>query len=157
MPLRNTVRLPAVLAFAAVLLVGIGAKAQMSPIRHDPPAQSTPAIEPPAVTPTPAPASPPDQPLATSEATPSPAAALPSATSDAMPSASVPVPVYPVSGTSTPAYAVFLRAGPNTAAPVIGTLQPGMPLRVLASANYGWMQVASPVGTGWSYGSYLAP
>jgi len=142
MPLHNTVGLSAALVFVAVLLAGIGAKAQMSPIRHDPLPQGAAAGEPSAVTATPAPASAPAQ---------------PAATSGAAPSLSVAVPAYPVSGTSTPAHAVFLRAGPNTAAPVIGTLQPGMPLRVLASANYGWMQVASPVGTGWTYGSYLAP
>jgi uncharacterized protein YraI len=60
-------------------------------------------------------------------------------------------------GATTPIHAVSLRAGPNTGAPVIGTLQPGMPLRILATANYGWMQVESPVGSGWAYGSYLAP
>jgi uncharacterized protein YraI len=49
-----------------------------------------------------------------------------------------------------------MRAGPSTDNPVIGTLQPGMQLQILASANYGWMQVQSPVGTGWVYGSYLA-
>jgi uncharacterized protein YraI len=30
-------------------------------------------------------------------------------------------------------------------------------VRVLATANYGWMQVESPAGSGWTYGSYLAP
>jgi uncharacterized protein YraI len=35
-------------------------------------------------------------------------------------------------------------------------LRPGMPLQILASANYGWMQVQSSVGAGWVYGSYLA-
>jgi hypothetical protein len=58
-------------------------------------------------------------------------------------------------GIATPIDAVFLRAGPSTDAPVIGTLEPGMPLHVLASANSGWMQVSSPAGSGWAYGSYL--
>lgn len=58
-------------------------------------------------------------------------------------------------GPVTPVHAVFLRAGPSVAAPVIGTLQPGMPLQVLASGNYGWQQVNSPAGTGWIYRSYL--
>lgn len=60
-------------------------------------------------------------------------------------------------GTTTPVEAVFLRAGPSTGAPVIGTLQPGMPLHVMSGASGGWRQVNSPVGSGWAYGSYLAP
>jgi hypothetical protein len=39
---------------------------------------------------------------------------------------------------------------------VIGTLRPGMAVQVLGSAN-GWMQVETPAGSGWTYGSYLAP
>jgi uncharacterized protein YraI len=62
----------------------------------------------------------------------------------------------PAGGTTTPAQAVSMRAGPGTDNPVIGTLHPGMPLQILASANHGWTQVQSPVGTGWVYGSYLA-
>lgn len=62
----------------------------------------------------------------------------------------------PASGETTPAQAVSMRAGPNTGMPVIGTLRPGMSLQILATANHGWMQVQSPVGTGWVYGSYLA-
>ncbi|HEV2188787.1 MAG TPA: SH3 domain-containing protein [Stellaceae bacterium] len=58
-------------------------------------------------------------------------------------------------GPVTPVHAVFLRAGPSVGSPVIGTLQPGMPLQVLASANDGWMEVSSPAGTGWTYSSYL--
>ena len=57
----------------------------------------------------------------------------------------------------TPNHPVFLRAGPTVEAPVIGVLRPGMPLRVTASANYGWMRVRSAEGTGWAYGSYLSP
>jgi uncharacterized protein YraI len=53
--------------------------------------------------------------------------------------------------------AVSLRSGPSTNSPVIGTLRPGMTVQVLASANYGWMQVETPAGSGWTYGSYLAP
>lgn len=63
----------------------------------------------------------------------------------------------PVQGTTTPIQAVSLRSGPNTGSPVIGTLRPGMAVQVLASANYGWMQVETPAGSGWTYGSYLAP
>jgi len=59
--------------------------------------------------------------------------------------------------TATPVHAVFLRAGPSRGSPVIGLLRPGMPLHVLASGNYGWIQVSSPEGTGWTFGSYLAP
>lgn len=73
-----------------------------------------------------------------------------------LPRRAVDVPTYQGSGTTTPIHAVSMRAGPSTDNPVIGTLQPGMPLQILASANYGWMQVQSPVGTGWVYGSYLA-
>jgi hypothetical protein len=60
-------------------------------------------------------------------------------------------------GTTTPIQAVSLRSGPNTGSPVIGTLRPGMAVQVLASGNYGWMQVETPAGSGWTYGSYLAP
>ena len=63
----------------------------------------------------------------------------------------------PLQGTTTPIQAVSLRSGPNTGSPVIGTLRPGMVVKVLASANYGWMQVETPAGSGWTYGSYLAP
>jgi len=63
----------------------------------------------------------------------------------------------PIQGTTTPIQAVSLRSGPNTSSPVIGTLRPGMTVQVLASANYGWMQVETPAGSGWTYGSYLAP
>jgi hypothetical protein len=63
----------------------------------------------------------------------------------------------PIQGTTTPIQAVSLRSGPNTGSPVIGTLRPGMVVQVLASANYGWMQVETPAGSGWTYGSYLAP
>jgi uncharacterized protein YraI len=60
-------------------------------------------------------------------------------------------------GMTTPVQAVSLRSGPSTASPVIGTLRPGMPVRELASANYGWIQVETPAGSGWTFGSYLAP
>jgi uncharacterized protein YraI len=63
----------------------------------------------------------------------------------------------PVQGTTTPIQAVSLRSAPSTGSPVIGTLRPGMAVQVLASANYGWMQVETPAGSGWTYGSYLAP
>ena len=63
----------------------------------------------------------------------------------------------PIQGTTTPIQAVSLRSGPNTGSPVIGTLRPGMVVQVLASTNYGWMQVETPAGSGWTYGSYLAP
>lgn len=63
----------------------------------------------------------------------------------------------PIQGTTTPIRAVSLRSGPNTGSPVIGTLRPGMVVQVLASANYGWMQVETPAGSGWAYGSYFAP
>ena len=63
----------------------------------------------------------------------------------------------PIQGTTTPMQAVSLRSGPNTSSPVIGTLQPGMTVQVLASANHGWLQVETPAGSGWTWGSYLAP
>jgi len=63
----------------------------------------------------------------------------------------------PIQGTTTPIQAVSLRSGPSTGSPVIGTLQPGMAVQVIAGANYGWMQVETPAGSGWTYGSYLAP
>jgi hypothetical protein len=63
----------------------------------------------------------------------------------------------PIQGTTTPTHAVFLHAGPSGQAPVMGTLRPGEPLRLLASAPGGWMQVESSAGSGWAYGSYLAP
>jgi hypothetical protein len=63
----------------------------------------------------------------------------------------------PIQGTTTPIHAVFLHAGPSGQAPVMGTLRPGEPLRILASAPGGWMQVESSAGSGWAYGSYLAP
>jgi hypothetical protein len=61
------------------------------------------------------------------------------------------------SGTTTPTHAVFLHAGPSGETPVIRTLHPGEPLNLLASAPGGWMQVETPAGSGWAYGSYLAP
>jgi len=90
------------------------------------------------------------------EPAPSPAATpAPSVTSDAT------TPdqgnATPIQGTTTPIQAVSLRSGPNTGSPVIGTLRPGMAVRVLAMANYGWMQVETPAGSGWAYGSYFAP
>jgi uncharacterized protein YgiM (DUF1202 family) len=63
----------------------------------------------------------------------------------------------PLQGTTTVIQAVSLRSGPNTGSPVIGTLQPGMAVQVLASANHGWMQVETQAGSGWAYSSYLAP
>ena len=70
---------------------------------------------------------------------------------------SIPVNATPMQGMTTPVQAVSLRSGPSTASPVIGTLRPGMPVRELASANYGWIQVETPAGSGWTFGSYLAP
>jgi SH3 domain-containing protein len=63
----------------------------------------------------------------------------------------------PMEGTTTPTHAVFLHSAPMAGSPVIGTLQPGTSLRVLASASPGWIQVEAPAGTGWAWGSYLAP
>ncbi|HWD58030.1 MAG TPA: SH3 domain-containing protein [Stellaceae bacterium] len=63
----------------------------------------------------------------------------------------------PIQGNTTPIHTVSLRAGPSGGAPVIGTLHPGEPLRILASAPGGWMQVETSGGSGWAYGSYLAP
>jgi uncharacterized protein YraI len=92
---------------------------------------------------------------------PLPKAAQPSATTTTTMAPPAPTPAPPpqiiASGTTTPIQAVSLRASPDTSASIIGTLQPGMQLRVLATANYGWTQVESPVGSGWAYGSYLAP
>ena len=96
-------------------------------------------------------------PAQTPAATPAIPAAQPPLTAATGSTTPIQVTATPMQGATTPIHAVSLRAGPNTASPVIGTLQPGMPLRVLATANYGWMQVESPVGPGWAYGSYLAP
>jgi hypothetical protein len=63
----------------------------------------------------------------------------------------------PIQGNTTPIHAVSLHAGPSGGAAVIGTLHPGEPLRILASAPGGWMQVETSAGSGWAYGSYLAP
>jgi len=63
----------------------------------------------------------------------------------------------PIQGTTTPIQTVSLRSRPSTGSPVIGTLRPGIAVQVLASANYGWMQVETPASSGWTYGSYLAP
>jgi Bacterial SH3 domain len=63
----------------------------------------------------------------------------------------------PMQGTTTAIHAVFLHSAPMAGSPVIGTLRPGTTLHVLASANPGWIQVETPGGTGWAWGSYLAP
>jgi SH3 domain-containing protein len=106
---------------------------------------------------------------ATATTTETPPAPSPGATPAAVPAAQpaqtaepgettpIPVDATPMQGMTTPIQAVSLRSGPSTASPVIGTLHPGMALRVLASANYGWIQVETPTGSGWAYGSYLAP
>jgi hypothetical protein len=82
------------------------------------------------------------------------------AATPARPAASLPADQSPQSaglGTTTPIRAVSLRSGPNTGSPVIGTLRPGMSLRIIATGSYGWLQVESPVGSGWAYGpGYLA-
>lgn len=100
----------------------------------------------------------------TTETTPAQApAATPTASGDAAAALSgqgnvTPVPgATPVQGTTTPIQAVSLRSGPNTGSPVIGTLRPGMAVQVHATANYGWVQVETPAGSGWAYGSYFAP
>ena len=51
---------------------------------------------------------------------------------------------------------VSMRAGPGSESAVIGTLHPGETVEVLATANHGWMQLRTPAGEGWAYGSYLA-
>jgi hypothetical protein len=84
-------------------------------------------------------------------------AAQPAQTAETDTTKSIPVNATPMQGMTTPIQAVSLRSGPSTASPVIGTLRPGMPVRELASANYGWIQVETPAGSGWTYGSYLAP
>jgi hypothetical protein len=63
----------------------------------------------------------------------------------------------PMQGTTTPTHAVFLHGGPSGQTPVIRTLLPGESLRILATAPGGWMQVETSVGSGWAFGSYLAP
>ena len=93
--------------------------------------------------------------------TPGPATQPPQAvTVDTAPpvptTAALPPGAMPMQGTTTPISVVSLRAGPNTGAPVIGTLHPGEQLEVLATANHGWTEVRSSTGTGWAYGSYLA-
>jgi uncharacterized protein YraI len=92
---------------------------------------------------------------ATTETTTQTAPATASAATTAAVSAEQP-PQTAELGTTTPIHVVSLRAGPNSGAPVIGTLHPGDQLEILARANYGWTQVRSSAGTGWAYGSYLA-
>lgn len=95
------------------------------------------------------------------ETSPAAASALPTALSQptAAPGATTPTETAatPMEGTATPTHAVFLHSAPFAGSPVIGTLRPGTALRVLASANPGWVQVETPAGTGWAWGSYLAP
>jgi hypothetical protein len=95
------------------------------------------------------------KPVATPAATP--ATQPPQASVEAVTTTPIQGTATPIQGTTTPIQAVFLRSGPSTGSPVIGTLQPGMAVQVLASANYGWTQVETPAGSGWTYGSYLAP
>ncbi|HTZ36256.1 MAG TPA: SH3 domain-containing protein [Stellaceae bacterium] len=80
------------------------------------------------------------------------------ARSDAASATPMPTPApVPMQGTTTPIHPVSLRAGPTGSAPIIGTLRPGDQLEILGTANYGWTEVRSSAGTGWAYGSYLAP
>ena len=100
-------------------------------------------------------------PTPTTKPAPTPAGTLatqpPPAPADADTTAPIQGGVTPLQGTTTVIQAVSLRSGPNTGSPVIGTLQAGMAVQVLASANHGWMQVETQAGSGWTYGSYLAP
>jgi hypothetical protein len=96
----------------------------------------------------------PQTPAPTAAATP--ASTVPPPTDASGTTTPGPVAATPMQGTTTPIRVVSLRAGPNSSAPVIGTLHPGDQLQILATANYGWTQVQSPAGTGWAYGSYLA-
>jgi hypothetical protein len=95
------------------------------------------------------------RPVATPATTP--ATQPPQASVDSGTPTSIQGTATPIQGTTTPIQAVSLRSGPSTGSPVIGTLRPGMAVQVLATANHGWMQVETPVGSGWTYGSYLAP
>jgi hypothetical protein len=56
----------------------------------------------------------------------------------------------------SPIHAVSLRAGPSGASPIIGTLRPGMPVEVLATASPGWLQVRSAAAEGWAWHTYLS-
>ena len=135
----------------AVAPLAIGRAEAQSPAAFQPPPGAAPpwgyttatTEKPPAPTPT-----------TTSASTP---ATPPPGTDASGTTTPIPVAVTPMQGTTTPRQAVSMRAGPNTGFPVIGTLRPGDQLQILATANYGWVQVASPQGTGWAYGSYLAP
>jgi hypothetical protein len=133
----------------AVALLAIGRAEAQSPAAYQPPPGAAPpwgyttatTEKPPTPTPTSASA-----PAAQPPGTDAPDATTP-----------IPIAVTPMQGTTTPRQAVSMRAGPNTGFPVVGTLRPGDQLQILATANHGWVQVASPQGTGWAYGSYLAP
>jgi hypothetical protein len=57
--------------------------------------------------------------------------------------------------TTMPMHAVSLHAGPNGAAPIIGTLLPGTPVEVLAVASPGWLQVRFAGGEGWAWSSFF--
>jgi hypothetical protein len=96
-------------------------------------------------------------PTTTAETKPVPTSAATLATRSSGDTTPIQGTATPMQGTTTPTHAVFLHAGPNGQAPVIGTLHPGEPLRLLASAPGGWMQVETSAGSGWAYGSYLAP
>jgi uncharacterized protein YgiM (DUF1202 family) len=157
----------AVVALTVASFATVGAEAQ-SPASFQPPPGAAPpwanstttTAPPPAPTPTTTSAA---APAAQTPRTDEPDATMPAVTSTAQPTAGpatttpIPVAVTPMQGTTTPRQTVSMRSGPNTGFPVIGTLHPGDQLQILATANYGWVQVASPQGTGWAYGSYLAP
>jgi len=62
---------------------------------------------------------------------------------------------YAGARTTTPIHPVSLHAGPNGAAPVIGTLQAGTPVEVLAVVSPGWLQVRFAGGEGWAWSSFF--
>src|SRR5271155_1763101 len=75
------------------------------------------------------------KPVATPAATP--VTQPPQASVEAVTTTPIQGTATPIQGTTTPIQAVFLRSGPSTGSPVIGTLQPGMAVQVLATANHG--------------------
>ncbi len=58
---------------------------------------------------------------------------------------------------ATPTLSLNLHAGPSVDAPVIGVLEPGMPVTEGITTFGGWTNVNSPAGEGWADNRFLAP
>ncbi len=58
---------------------------------------------------------------------------------------------------ATPTVSLNLRVGPSDLAPVIGVLEPGMPVTEGITTYGGWTNVNTPEGEGWAFNDFLAP